>query len=88
MNLGTPPKAPPVASGAKNPQPPQLANAKRKPRDPSLPPLTDRQKFVLGQVRAAKKACQLLTEKLNRAEDFSPSAAAACATLSAEYMSG
>lgn len=88
MNLGQKStEAPPVA-GAKRPQPPQLANAKRKPRDPALPPLTDRQKIVLGQVRSAGRVCKLLAAQLAEGKDISPEAAVACSTLAAEYMGG
>lgn len=87
MNTGLQTPTTSAAVKPKQAQPPQLAAAKRKPRDPNLPALTDRQKFMLGQVRAASKACKLLATKLDKGQDISPAAAVACSTLSAEYMS-
>ena len=86
MNTGQTTATPPPVAGAKRPQPPQLANAKRKPRDPNLPPMTEKQSFMLGQVRSAAKACKLLAKKLAEGKDVSSEAAIACSTLAAEYI--
>lgn len=85
MDIGKSGTIPPPVVKPKNAQPPQLAASKRQPRDPNLAPLTDKQRFVLGQVRAAGRACKLLAKQLDNGRDISPAAAVACSTLAAEY---
>ena len=50
------------------------------------PQLSDKQKFMLSNVRQAQKACKLLAETLQNGKDISPAAASACNTLSTEYI--
>lgn len=85
MDIGKSGSVPSPVTKPKNAQPPQLAAAKRQPRDPNLPALTDKQRFVLGQVRAAGRACKLLAKQLDEGKAISPAAAVACSTLAAEY---
>lgn len=75
-----------TASVAGKVDPMAAARAARKPRDPNLPVLTPRQKFLLQNVRQASKACKLLAEILNAGADISPAAAEACNVLSSEYV--
>ena len=50
------------------------------------PALTDKQKFLLSNVRQASKACKLLIEHIQSGKDISPEAAGACNALSTEYV--
>lgn len=86
MNATAPASSAPPVTKAKGVDPLAAARAARKPRDPNLAPLTDRQKVVLGQVRLAAKSCKLLAAELANGKDISSAAAVACSTLAAEYM--
>lgn len=75
-------KTAPVSGGKVGGNSPlDLARAARKPRDPSLPKLTEIESFTIQAIRNAQKACKMLAKAVRSGRDVSPEAVDACATL-------